>query len=76
MPTEEKPLDAQEETSEVSHDAGALKVLGWLSVGVAVAALGVFVGRKVCSRYKFNHRTPYDFYAHADEDPCEFGVGI
>ena len=76
MSTETKPLDAQEETGEESRETSALKVIGWLSVGVVLATLGVFVGRKVCSRYKFNHRTPYDFYAHADEDPCEFGVGI
>jgi hypothetical protein len=76
MSTEEKPLDATEETAEETSDSSALKVIGWLSVGVAVTALGVFVGRKMCYRYKFNHRTPYDFYAEADEDAGEFGVGI
>jgi len=52
-------------------------VIGWLSVGVAVAALSIFVGRELRNRYKFNHRTPYDFYAHAGERQIgEFGLGI
>jgi hypothetical protein len=52
-------------------------VIGWLSVGMAVAALGIFVGRELRSRYKFKRRTPYDFYAHAGEKEIgEFGVGI
>jgi len=44
---------------------------------VAVAVVGVFVGRELCCRYKFNHRTPYDFYTHAGERQTgEFGMGI
>jgi len=54
-----------------------MKVIGWLSVGVAVAVVGVCVGRELFSRYKFNHRTPYDFYTHAGEQQTgEFGMGI
>jgi hypothetical protein len=46
-------------------------------MGVAVAALGVFVGRELCKRYKFNHRTPYDFYSEAGKRQSgEFGLGI
>jgi hypothetical protein len=52
-------------------------MIAWLSVGVAVAALGIFVGRELRNRYKFNHRTPYDFYDHArDKQTNEFGVGV
>jgi hypothetical protein len=29
-------------------------------------------------RYKFNHRTPYDFYAHAggDQTPADYAMGV
>ncbi len=55
----------------------ALRIVTWLSVGVAVAAIGVYVGAELRSRYRFKRRTPYDFYANAGEQQaCEFGVGI
>ena len=58
-------------------DVHALQVVGWFSVGLAVAALGLFVGREIRNRYQFRQRTPYDFYAHAGESSVsEFGVGI
>ena len=44
---------------------------------MAVAALGVYVGRELRLRYKFNRRTPYDFYSSAgNHQSTEFGVGI
>lgn len=53
------------------------RYVGWTSVAVGVAALGVYLGRELRTRYKFNHRTPSDFYSHAgDEMQTEFGVGI
>lgn len=55
----------------------ALRLLGWASVTMGVAAVGLYVGRELRLRYKFNHRTPSDFFAHAgDESPAEYGVGI
>jgi hypothetical protein len=56
----------------------AAKILGWGSLAVGVAALGVYVGREIRVRYKFNHRTPYDYYAHsADRAPAaDYGIGI
>jgi hypothetical protein len=55
----------------------ALRVVGWASVAVGVAAVGLYVGRELRLRYKFNHRTPTDFYAHAgDKSPAEFGMGV
>lgn len=55
----------------------ALRLVGWTSVLVGVAAVGLFVGRELRDRYEFKHRTPSDFYAHAgDEMPAEFGVGV
>jgi len=43
-----------------------------------VLAVGVVLGRELRSRYKFNRRTPYDFYAHSGDEMAdvEFGVGI
>jgi hypothetical protein len=44
---------------------------------MAVAAVGIFVGREIRNRYKFKRRTPYDFYANAGEYRAgEFGVGV
>jgi hypothetical protein len=54
-----------------------LRTVGWISAGIGAVALGLVVGREIRQRYKFNRRTPYDFYAHAgDEQDLEFGVGI
>jgi hypothetical protein len=50
----------------------------WASLAVGVAALGVFVGRELRIRYKFNHRNPSDFFAHAgsEEIAADYGMGI
>jgi hypothetical protein len=59
------------------HDSSTLRVIGWFSIGMAVAAVGIVVGREIRNRYKFNRRTPYDFYASAGEQAAsEFGMGI
>ena len=34
---------------------------------MAVAALSIYLGNELRSRYKFKKRTPYDFYANAGE---------
>jgi hypothetical protein len=76
MPTETEAPIAAEETEE-KCESNTLKVIGWLSVGITVAVLGIFVGRELRNRYKFKRRTPYDFYAHAGEKQTgEFGLGI
>lgn len=55
----------------------ALRVVTWFSVGLAVAAVGIFVGTELRSRYRFKKRTPYDFYSNAGKQQTnEFGVGI
>ncbi|HVC46470.1 MAG TPA: hypothetical protein VND90_04435 [Terracidiphilus sp.] len=60
-----------------AESSSALQVIGWFSVGMAVAALGIVVGRELRNRYKFSHRTPYDFYSNAGQNPTsEFGMGI
>jgi len=64
---------------EPADEHKALRVLGWFSVGMAVAGLGILLGYELRSRYKFNRRTPYDFFSHAEPEPestDEFGVGI
>ena len=73
MSADTAPLSLLDEQDE----SKTLKVIGWFSVGMAVAAIGVYVGRELRLRYKFNHRTPYDFYSNAgSQQSTEFGVGI
>jgi uncharacterized membrane protein len=70
---------AEETPTEEKKESSTLKVITWLSVGMAVAALGIFIGRELRSRYKFNHRTPYDFYDHAsgnEPQAGDFGLGV
>jgi hypothetical protein len=67
---------AQEEMEEIK-ESKTLRVIGWFSVGMAVAALGIYLGSEMRSRYKFKRRTPYDFYSSAGEaQASEFGMGI
>jgi hypothetical protein len=69
-PAGETPIDEKKEGS-------TLRVITWFSVGMAVAAVGIFVGREIFTRYKFKRRTPYDFYSNAGERQVgEFGMGI
>jgi hypothetical protein len=67
-------------TSRFSRDQSlpALKVVGWTSAAVGVAALGLYVGRELRLRYKFRHRTPSDFFSHAGDEALgtEFGMGV
>jgi len=66
------------EESSVPEKAGftAMRVVAWFSVGIAVAALGIYVGTELRNRYRFKRRTPYDFYSNAGEQQAsEFGVG-
>jgi hypothetical protein len=62
---------------EPETDRKTLRVLGWFSMGMAVATIGIYLGYELRCRYKFKRRTPYDFYAGAEAQPLnEFGVGI
>jgi hypothetical protein len=66
-----------EQIEEEVKETRALRVIGWFSIGMAVAALGLYVGSELRSRYKFKRRTPYDFYSNAGgQQASEFGVGI
>ena len=78
MSIDPESITASEDSpSDESSETRALQVITWVSLGMAVAALGIYVGREIRSRYKFKRRTPYDFYANAGEQQAsEFGVGI
>ena len=78
MPVDpETELPAEDTSALEKTGASALQIITWVSIGVAVAAIGVFVGAELRSRYRFNRRTPYDFYSYAGEEHAsEFGVGI
>jgi hypothetical protein len=71
--------DALEQGLPAMKESTLLTTIGWVSAGFGAVALGLFVGRELRQRYKFNRRTPYDFYAHSGSDEpqdMEFGVGI
>lgn len=55
-----------------------LRTIGWSGLAVGVAAVGLFVGRELRLRYKFNHRSPYDIFAHAgDQSQMDsYAVGV
>ena len=78
MSTETGPNEAVQLTAaEDSNESTALRVITWFSMGMAVAALGLFLGYELRIRYKFKRRTPYDFYSKAAEQHAsEFGMGI
>jgi hypothetical protein len=70
-------MSEHEQETGTSTTHSALRALGWVSVGVGIAAFSVLLGNELRKRYKFNHRTPYDFYANAGtQTASEFGMGI
>jgi hypothetical protein len=72
-----EPISAEEITVAQKSEKKALRVIGWFSIGMAVAALSIYLGYEVRSRYKFRKRTPYDFYSNSGEQHIsEFGMGI
>jgi hypothetical protein len=66
------------EISSPQEEGSALAIVGWTSVAVGIAAVGLYVGRELRARYKFNHRTQYDFFSHAGDSVCaaDYGTGI
>ena len=61
-----------------TEESTLIATIGWLTAGAGALAVGLFVGRELRQRYKFNRRTPYDFYSHSGDEmqDMEFGVGI
>jgi hypothetical protein len=80
MPAEIEPITPAGEGEAIENakrGTSTAAIIGWFSVGMAVATLGILVGTELLSRYQFKRRTPYDFYANAGEQQAgEFGVGI
>ena len=84
----DKPIDAtpvlvvgdlttMEDQDAEENESTAIKTIGWITAGMGAVALGLFLGRELRQRYKFNRRTPYDVYSHAgDEQDVDFGLGI
>jgi hypothetical protein len=64
--------------SSPEEEGSAMWIVGWTSVAVGIAAVGLYVGRELRARYKFNHRTQYDFFSHAGDSVCaaDYGTGI
>jgi hypothetical protein len=76
-PEDEGALDVAAGSNISETESTLLRTVGWISAGLGAVALGLFVGRELRQRYKFNRRTPYDFYAHSgDEQDVDFGLGI
>jgi hypothetical protein len=70
------PFPSQEELED-DDESTLIKTIGWISAGLGAVALGLFIGREMRQRYKFNRRTPYDIYSHSgDEEDVDFGIGI
>jgi hypothetical protein len=70
-------LPAQKEEELEDDESTLVKTIGWISAGLGAVALGLFIGREMRLRYKFNRRTPYDLYSHSgDEQDFEVGLGI
>lgn len=66
-----------ENPDSASSSSRALRAVGWTSVALGITALGLYVGYELRVRYKFNRRTPADFYSHAGEEiSAEYGMGI
>jgi hypothetical protein len=74
---QDSPATAAANSCAEESETTMLRTIGWISAGLGAVAIGLFVGRELRQRYKFNRRTPYDFYAHSgDQEDMEFGVGI
>ena len=73
----ESELLVPESSEPEKTGSTALRVITWFSVGIAIAAVGIYVGAELRNRYRFKKRTPYDFYSNAgSQQASEFGVGI
>ena len=73
----EAELPVEESAEPQKTGLTAMRLVTWFSLGIAVAALGIYVGAELRNRYRFKKRTPYDFYSNAGSSQAsEFGVGI
>lgn len=62
---------------EPASENKALRVIGWFSMGMAAATIGIYLGYELRNMYKWRKRNPYDFYSRAEAQPAnDFGIGI
>ena len=68
----------QTDISSPEEEGYTMWIVGLTSLAVGIAAVGLYVGRELRARYKFNHRTQYDFFSHAGDSVCaaDYGTGI
>jgi hypothetical protein len=73
-----KGLIAVGDSMQSRQNLRVFQVVGWASVVLGITALGLYFGRDLRARYKFNHRTQYDFFSHAgDQAPAaDYGLGV
>jgi hypothetical protein len=66
------------EISSPEEEGYTMWIVGLTSLAVGIAAVGLWIGRELRARYKFNHRTQYDFFSHAGDSVCaaDYGTGI
>jgi hypothetical protein len=64
--------------SSPEEEGYTMWIVGLTSLAVGIAAVGLWIGRELRARYKFNHRTQYDFFSHAGDSVCapDYGTGI
>lgn len=75
---EAKNAAVQSGQPRISETGSAFRIVGWTSVALGIAAVGLYVGRELRLRYKFSKRTPYDIFSHAGDavPTADYGVGI
>ena len=61
MPIPQRSSPTSSKASPRTKKSTLLRTVGWVSAGLGALAVGLFVGRELRQRYKFNRRTPYDF---------------
>ena len=71
-------LEQNSDIPSPEEEGYAMWIVGLTSLAVGIAAVGLWVGRELRARYKFNHRTQYDFFSHAGDNVCaaDYGTGI
>jgi hypothetical protein len=71
-------IDQITDITSPEEEGYAMWIVGLTSLAVGIAAVGLWVGRELRARYKFNHRTQYDFFSHAGDSVCaaDYGTGI
>ena len=75
---EEQGLLALSYAASLFMVCGACALVNDTALALVLAAVGLYVGRELRARYKFNHRTQYDFFSHAGDSVCaaDYGTGI